>query len=76
MLRWQFRRLIEEGRAQRTVAAKRRIYRKGVIDGQFASLQLYLANVAGWVAKLPPPRRRGDAENDKKCVGEQERSHP
>jgi hypothetical protein len=43
MLRWQFRRLIEEGRAQRTVAAKRRIYRKGVIDGQFASLQLYLA---------------------------------
>ena len=110
----------EEWRAEGTIAAKGRIYCKGVIDGQFASLQLYLANAAGWVIKpdvnvvtnviqnvqpalrpeqrkthlielqkavwaecesdpqpqLPPPRRCGGAENDKKCVGEQERSHP
>jgi hypothetical protein len=47
----RFQRLIEEGRADGVIAAKGRIYRKGIINGEFASLQLYLANTAGWVVK-------------------------
>jgi hypothetical protein len=48
------RRFMEEvkaGRAEGGIAAKGRIYKKGVINGEFASLQLFLVNHCGWTIR-------------------------
>jgi hypothetical protein len=42
---------VEAGRAEGGIAAKGRIYKKGVINGEFASLQLYLVNHCGWTIR-------------------------
>jgi hypothetical protein len=47
----RFRTEVEEGRADGAIAAKGRIYKKGVINGEFASLQLFLINRCGWTIR-------------------------
>jgi hypothetical protein len=47
----RFQRQLEEGRADGAIAAKGRIYKKGVINGEFASLQLFLVNQCGWTIR-------------------------
>jgi hypothetical protein len=44
----RFMKEVEAGRAEGNIAAKGRIYRKGVLNGEFASLQLFLVNQCGW----------------------------
>jgi hypothetical protein len=41
----RFRKEVAAGKAEGAIAAKGRIYRKGVINGEFTSLALYLAPV-------------------------------
>jgi hypothetical protein len=47
----RFRDEVEAGRAEGAIAAKGRIYKKGVINGEFTSLALYLAHQCGWTMK-------------------------
>jgi hypothetical protein len=47
----RFRAEMESGLAEGVLAAKAKIYRKGVLNGEFASLQLFLVNTAGWTIR-------------------------
>jgi hypothetical protein len=42
---------VEAGRAEGAIAAKGRVYKKGVINGEFTSLQLCLVNLCGWAIR-------------------------
>jgi hypothetical protein len=42
---------VEAGRAEGGIAAKGRIYKTGVLNGEYASLQLYLVNQCGWTIR-------------------------
>jgi hypothetical protein len=42
---------IEEGQSDGRVQARAKIFQKGVVNGEFASLEFYLINQCGWSRK-------------------------
>jgi hypothetical protein len=46
-----FRPEIEEGQCDGRVQARAKIFQKGVVNGEFASLEFYLINQCGWSRK-------------------------
>jgi hypothetical protein len=49
----RFMKEVQSGRSEGTLRAKGRIYQKGVVNGEYKSLELYLANTAGWTGRPP-----------------------
>ena len=47
-LEQRFRLEIEEGQSDGRVRARAKIFQKGVVNGEFACLELYLINQCGW----------------------------
>jgi hypothetical protein len=50
-LEQRFRSEIEEGQSDGRVQARAKIFQKGVVNGEFASLEFYLINQCGWSRK-------------------------
>jgi len=50
-LEQRFRAEIEEGQSDGRTRAKAKIFQKGIVNGEFASLELYLINQCGWSRK-------------------------
>jgi hypothetical protein len=49
----RFMKEVHAGRSEGTLRAKGRIYQKGVVNGEYKSLELYLANTADWTVRPP-----------------------